>query len=438
MPIVCLGVSHHLAPVSIRERLALDPVTWSSGLESDEARAWLRMHGIGEVAVLSTCNRTEIYAASAAGAGDAVDVATVRALLERLTGVPALSIASRLQERHGLDAVRHLCRVAAGLESMVLGESEILGQVASAHESATDAGLLGPVLDDAWRTALRAGRRARTETAICRLPASVASEAVDLLERSLGDLPSRRVALIGTGRMSRRVGAILRRAGVTRLHVVGRTTINAEQLADGIGAHSHPWHELESVLAQADGVITSTSAPHAVITRDLVAAARGGRTTPCIFVDTAVPRDVESAVSDLRGVVVHDLDALQQQVTEHLDLRREQVPMAERIIEDELAAWRSTRRAAVLRPLLSEVHSRAESIRGREVERVMRRLPAADDSFREALDLATRAVVAKLLDPPSRRLRHESDPSRVDSLAEAVRTLFDLPRDHASRDEDVA
>jgi glutamyl-tRNA reductase len=435
MSVVCVGISHHTAPVALRERLALTPVE----LERLYARAGSVAEltgGAEELVVLSTCNRTEIYAASADGEGltPEAGAALLHRLLRERTTVPAAALYHRAQR----EAVRHLCRVAAGLDSMVIGEAEILGQVARAAELAEAAGVAGPILRAAFTAAVRAGRRARTETGIGRNASSVSGEAVRLLRELRLDLAAQRVLVVGTGKMGRLAGTALRAAGVRELAVISRTTAHAEALAGSWGARARAWHELVEAVTEADVILTSTGAPHAVVTAELVRLAVAAAPIPRVFVDIAVPRDVEPEVAALPGTRVFDMDALQQRVGANLVARTGEVPAVERVVEDEVAWFEAWRRNAALRPTLAAIHARGETLRRRELERLARRLGTLAPDVRAELERFSSALIGGLLYEPSRRLREETDPERRAALAEAMRTLFGLDAAAGGDAEDAA
>lgn len=429
MPLALVGINHRTAPLALREQLALSLAEQRALLESPRTRALARAAGLAELVLLSTCNRTELYAA--AGDVERRLAEAPQGMLELLAHAGGMTPEALLPHayRHaGLGALRHLCTVAAGLDSMVLGESEVLGQVSQAHEAATRIGSIGPLLQEAFRVAVRAGRRARTETGICRRPASVSSEAVRLLADIAGDLHHLRILIVGTGKMGRLAGEALRAHGANRLRVVSRTSEHAAALAGQWRVEALPWHELAGALATADAVVCSTGAPHAVITRELVERAR--RTLPAsqrqIFVDIAVPRDVEPQVAGLEGVEVYDLDALQERLNGNLELRRREVPAVEDIVEEELRRFEEWRHAATLRPLLTEMHARGEAIRQREVQRMLRRLGEVPPELREQLEAFSRSLVTKLLHEPTRRLRQTATPEEVQTYSSLARELFGL------------
>lgn len=419
MSLVCAGINHHTAPVALRERLAF-------GAEAQQqlvTAAPLQALGAREVAVLFTCNRTEIYAAP-----PPADAAQLPPLLSALANLPLPALEPHTYVHLGSEAVRHLCRVAAGVDSMVLGESEILGQVAAAHETAVEAGRSGPLLEAAFRAALHAGRRARTETAIGRGPGSVSSEAVRFAQRAVGSLAERSVLVVGTGRMGQLTGKVLRAKGCGRLAVISRTTAHAESLAAACGGTALGWHELSGAIAGSDVIFCTTGAPHAVVTRELVAHALGphGDGRPRLFVDIALPRDVEPGVASIPGVRVHDLDTLQRRVQDTLEERHGEVPAVERIVSEEVARFEQWCRAAEVRPLVVEMREQGETIRQRELGRLLRRLGDVPGPLLAELETFSASLVSKLLHEPTRRLRETSDPERARAIRQATRDLFGL------------
>ena len=409
MPLACTGINHRTASVSLRERLALGPVAQRRVLHASRAAGT----PFGELAILSTCNRTEVYAAPVEASDALLE------LLAGIAGVPAAALQPHTYQETGVDAVRRLCRVAAGLDSMVLGESEIQGQVAAAFRTAEDAGTAGPVLTAAFRAATQAGRRARAETGIGHLPTSVSSEAIRLLRDVAGPLDRLSVLLVGTGKMGRLAGQSLRRA-TARLTVISRTAAHAQELARHCDAAALGWHELPDAVARADAIICSTGAPHAVVSRDLVRGAiAGGPARRRIFVDIAVPRDVEPEVRDLPGCELYDLDALQQRLAGNLEARRQEVPAALAIVEQEVERFDTWARHQTVRPLLLEMRARGEAIRQREVARALRRLGPASPELAALLDEFSKSLVNKLLHEPTRRLPTVDDP-------DIARALFGL------------
>lgn len=429
MPLACTGINHRTAPLTLRERLALGPEAQRDVLRAAEVRSLGSQAGLGELVILSTCNRTELYAAPADGAHRSRDISdALLQLLAAISGLPLPTLRPHTYGDIGLDALRHLCRVAAGLDSMVVGESEVLGQVAAAFQTAASEGATGPVLEAAFRAATRAGRRARTETGICRHPASVSSEAVRLLTEVWGDTDRLAVLVVGTGKMGRLAGQALRASGVRQLSVVSRTAAHAEAVAREWGATALGWHDLETAVRAADAILCSTGAPHAVVTRELVQRAIGphGDGRRRVFVDIAVPRDVEPEVARLPGVGLFDLDALQERLHDNLDLRRREIPAVERIVTEEIEHFETWRQGMTLRPLLTQMHARGESIRQREIERLQRRVGPLPPELAAEVEAFSQSLVTKLLHEPTRRLREAHDPEQARTYSDVARELFGL------------
>ena len=296
--VICVGASYRTASIALRERLSIATEVASATLARLGCGRDGRPAGVSELVILSTCNRVELYAAGGAGAS--------RALLELLsegTGVGQEELHSAVYELVGDDAVRHLCRTAAGLESMVIGEPQILGQVSEAYALALAHGAAGHAMGALFRGAIRAGRRARSETAINRNPATVSSVAVKLVSDTLGDLAGTSVVVLGAGEMAELALAALHYQGVADVCVVSRTREHAERLSSRFGGRTEPFERLQTALDQADVVITSTSAPHHVITRQMIGSAMARRPArPLAIVDIAVPCDVEPGVERIDGV----------------------------------------------------------------------------------------------------------------------------------------
>ena len=429
MPLACAGINHRTAPVALRERIALGPEAQRELLRAPAIRALGATAGVRELVILSTCNRTELYAAPDDVNGRPNDLSgSLLHLLAAIADLPYRTLRPHVYDTSGLAALRHLCRVAAGLDSMVVGESEVLGQVAAAFQTAAGEGAAGPVLEAAFRAATRAGRRARTETGIGRRPASVSSEAVRLLAEVAGAPERLAVLVVGTGKMGRLAGQALRASGVRQVSVVSRTAAHAEEFAGQLGARALGWHDLPAAVRAADAILCSTGAPHAVVTRELVERAIGpeGDGRRRWFVDIAVPRDVEPEVARLPGVQVFDLDALQQRLRGNLDLRRDEIPKVERIVNEEVGHFETWRQGMALRPLLAQMHARGETIRQREIARLLRRIGQLPPELAAELEAFSQSLVTKLLHEPTRRLRETRDPERARTYTDVTRALFGL------------
>lgn len=429
MTLHCVGMSHRTAPVAVRERWAVDPGYSTRVLGDEGYRAELHDAGVRGLILLSTCNRSELYATGA----ETSATAQLLALLARATGADArvaLPYAYHLRERAALD---HLCRVASGLDSMVPGEAEILGQVGEARSRAAELQISDPALEGAFETAVRAGRRARTETVLGRGTASVASAAVARVVAELGALTPRTIVLLGTGRMARAMATLFRDAGVHDLRVVGRDPGGAARLEAWDRCRLVPWAALDRQLAEADAVLAATAAPHPVLTRADLEAAGRTPSRPLLVVDIGVPRNVEPGLGEVPGVQLLDLDGLQARIDATLDARRRAVPQVEAIIREELDRFEQRRRGDALRPILAGLHARAEGIRREELQRVLRRFGPVSPEVEAQFESFSLSLVAKLLDPPSRRLRGTTDGSRSLAWGEALRELFDLRGEGAGR-----
>jgi glutamyl-tRNA reductase len=405
------GVSHHTASVELRERVALDPPA-SAALAREIAGG-----GDGvEAVVLSTCNRTELYLA----ARDEGVVEAAEAALLALAGPDAGSLAPVAYRLADESAALHLFRVAAGLDSLVPGEGEILGQVREAFE----AGAAGPLLDRTFRMALHAGRRARLETAIGESPASVPAAAAALAQQVFEGLEGRRVVLVGAGRTSELTARNLRSRGAIVTGVVNRTVERAERLAATLRARALGLGEVAEALADADVVICSTSAPGFVLTAEALGSGlRGRRGRPLLFVDLAVPRDVDPALAAFDGCFVYDVDDLEAVVSASLEGRRAEAVHAERIVAAEADRFRVWQASLAVVPAIASLRALAEEIRSSELARVEAKLP---ESERAVVDTVTAQIVNKLLHLPTIRMKEAAVTPDGLVYADVVRHLFGL------------
>ncbi len=412
MKLALAGVSHHTASIELRERVAIDPETAAS-FARELARAGGGQH---EAVVLSTCNRTELYVASPDhGVGEVAD----QALLS-LAGADADALAPVAYRLADESAALHLFRVAAGLDSLVPGEGEILGQVRDAYE----AGSPGPLLDRTFRMALHAGRRARLETAIGESPASVPAAAAALAQQVFEGLDGRRVVLVGAGRTSELTARNLRSRGATVIAVVNRTVERAERLAATLGARAVALDDVAQALAEADVVVSSTSAPGFVLAGDgLAAALRSRRGRPVLFVDLAVPRDVDPALASVDGCFVYDVDDLEAVVSASLEGRRAEAVHAERIVATEAERFRAWQASLAVVPAIASLRALAEEIRSSELARVEGKLPASE---RAVVETVTAQIVNKLLHLPTIRMKEAAVTPDGLVYADVVRHLFGL------------
>jgi glutamyl-tRNA reductase len=407
-----VGVSHHQAPVELRERVAVD---------LDGAAALSRSLAEGcEAVVLSTCNRTELYLASEED--PLLDSRAVAALLE-LAGSEGAGVEAVLYRLADESAALHLFRVAAGLDSLVPGEGEILGQVREAFE----AGSPGPLLDRLFRSALHAGRRARVETAIGESPASVPAAAAALAQQVFDDLTGRAVVLVGAGKMSELTARNLRSRGAVVSAVANRTATHGEELAQRLGSRAVGLEALAGELATAEIVIASTSAPGFVFTAgELGPAIRARRGRPLLLVDLAVPRDIDPALAGIDGCFVYDIDDLEAVVEASLTDRRAEAVRAERVVAAEAERFREWQASLAVVPAIASLRARAEEIRAAELARAEGRLGKLPESERRAVEAMTAQIVNKLLHLPTVRMKEAAVTSDGVVYADVVRHLFGL------------
>jgi len=432
MQIIQVGLSHKTASIEIREQLALS--------EAD-LPATLRIlcpdngHGPGyalEGAILSTCNRLELYATvDDAGPGER----GIRDHLARVSCVSQEVLDPLLEVRQGQAAVAHLCEVSSGLDSMVLGESQIQGQVAEAYEMALAHGAAGTVISALFRTALQAGKRARTETAIARHATSISHAAVELALQIFDDLALKTALLIGAGEMAEVAAKNLVDHGVGRLMVVNRSPGRAASLAKQFGGEALGWDRLAQALWGADIVISSTAAPHAILRREAVATAmRMRRNRPLFIIDIAVPRDVEPTVGDLSNVFLYDIDDLQRVVDANLEQRRREIPRVQAIVQAEVADFMAWFRSLDVVPTIVNLREHVEQIRQKEYQRVMQRLSHLSEQEQKVILAFSQRLINKILHQPTVRLKQHASGREAYRYTEALRDLFALAAETGSMD----
>jgi glutamyl-tRNA reductase len=402
MNLVLVGTSHRLAPVEVRERVVLDL--------DGAAELARRLADGGEAVCLSTCNRTELYLAHRD---------PERA--ERLAGAALAEGEIELYRLRDAAAALHLCRVAAGLDSLVPGEGEILGQVRAAYE----AGACGPVLDRLFRQALHAGKKVRAETAIAESPASVSSAAAALAQQVFGDLEGCRVLLVGAGEVSEVAARSLAARGASISAVTSRTQERAGELAARFGGEAVPFDQVGDELARADVVVSSTSAPGYVLTADRVPERKG---RPLFVIDLAVPRDVEPAVADLDDCYLYDIDDLEAVVRESLSGRWREAARAESIVAHEAGRFRDWQASLDVVPAIASLRERAESIRSGELAKAETRLGGLSESERRTVESLTTQIVNKLLHVPIVRLKQAAATDGT-GYVDVARHLFGLAED---------
>jgi glutamyl-tRNA reductase len=435
MQILQVGLSHQTTPVEIREQLALPEAAMPAALESLCPNNGCGPGYAREGAILSTCNRLEIYAVVGCVDDGQRDI---QAYLARVSNTPSEVFVPHLQLRADQAAVDHLCQVASGLDSLVLGESQIQGQVAEAHRLALAHGAAGPVINHVFRTALRAGKRARTETAINEYATSISHVAVELASQIFDDLGQKRALLIGAGEMAELAAKNLVDNGVGGLLVVNRSQGRAAVLAKQFGGEALGWERLTQALLQADIVITSTAAPHAILRPETVSAAmRMRRNRPLFLIDIAVPRDIDPAVGDLNNVFLYDIDDLEQVAEANLAQRRREIPRVQNIINEEVTEFWAWFRARDVVPTIVDLRKHVDFIREMELEWAMRKLEHLSDEERDVVLAFSQRLVNKILHQPTVRLKQRADDCEAYRYTDAIRDLFGIVDGECEPDGDT-
>jgi glutamyl-tRNA reductase len=416
--LLALGVSHKTAPVSLRERVALP-----EGRAVEFLRELTAAGELLEAVALSTCNRTEVYLV----ATDAVEAET-RALgmLARQAGIRPTELADPIYSLRNCDAARHLFRVASGLDSMIVGEVEVQGQVKRAYEAALAAKVTGPLLNRLFGAALSTGKRARSETRLSESRVSVPSVAVALAGETLGELASRRVVVLGTGEMSELTAQALAGQGVATMFVANRRRDRARALADRFGGTTAALDDLPAELERADILVASTSSPHPIVGHDeLRTVMRHRDARPLLVIDIAVPRDVDPTCGELPGVTLHDIDDLQAVVSRNVAVRQVEAERAEAIVEEEIqrfAGWLGSMEAL---PTIAALRQHGEDIVAGVLEENAGRWETLSERDRERVAAMARAVMSRLLHEPTLRVKLTGD-ERTHARMQLLRELFGL------------
>ncbi len=418
MAIVVVGLNHTTAPVAVRERLAFSDATLA------EALAHFRPPEVQELVILSTCNRVEMYLQTSD-----VDVSMASAVvfMAACHAVPPTQFTPHLYQLSDLEAVRHLFRVAASLDSLVLGEPQILGQVKAAYLAAQAAGRTGLIFSQLFERALRVAKTIRTETGISDHAVSVSYAAVELAKKIFESLQQRTVMVLGAGDTAELAARHLVSQGVTRVFIANRTSERAVLLAQALQAKAIPWEAFPEHLAYTDIVISSTSAPHPIIQPAMVREAlRARRSRPMFFIDIAVPRDVDPAVNTLENVFLYDIDDLHNVVQENRRERQREALEAEALVWQEVQQfqqWLAVRDAV---PTIVAMRQHAEAIRLQELEKALHKLGPLDERQRRVLEALTCGIVNKLLHAPTVYLKRASPEGQGRDAVHVVRHLFNL------------
>jgi len=424
-------MSHHTAPIAVRERIALTP----EALEDATHRAQATL---GPTAILATCNRFELYVSGRQDPDQLLD------FIRAETGADEDSIRRHFVVHHDIEAIQHLYRVAAGVESLVLGEFEIMGQLRGAFSVAAGAGMEDAILVHVMHGAIRAGRRARHETAIGHHAMSVSSIAARQARDRHPRIADARVLVIGAGEAGRLTAEALVAQGVTSVAVTNRTFSRAEALAEELGGTAVPFDQLANAIAVSDVVVAASGAPGTLVDLDLMRGAVERREgAPLIAIDIGMPRDFDPAIASLPGVTYYDMEGLQELAAENGRARAGELPAVHAVLDEELADFVTWFERLRTKPTIASLNTRAEEIRLAALEKSLRKLDA-DDDLRREVDALTRAIVKRLLHDPITTLRNRGD--REQHYIEAVRTLFQLDDEPAvptfeeptSTDSDVA
>jgi glutamyl-tRNA reductase len=417
--LLLVGASHRTAPVELRERLDFCSRGLDTAVRSLAARAESR-----EAVIVSTCNRAELYLTCDDTSTTVDDVLRFMSEFHQLSPE---QIRPHLYAHVDHDAVRHLFRVSSGLDSMIVGEPQILGQIKEAYGIAATEQTAGPLLNKLFHWAFGVGKRVRSETALAEGAVSVSFAAVSLARKIFGNLSGRHVLVIGAGEMGKLTAMHLKSQGVASVVITSRTLASAQQLADEVGGTVTPWERMPHALLDADIVITSTGSPTAILTKAQVkAAVPASRTRPLFIIDIAVPRDVDPAAAEIEQVFLYNIDDLQAIVRENLEKRGAEVGHAEQIVEEEVAKFSMWHRSREAVPTIVALRHRFETIRKSELQRLDFKLASLPPEARQRVDEVTRLIVEKLLLQPTEQLKTANDAQTMTQYAEALTRLFGL------------
>jgi glutamyl-tRNA reductase len=437
MEFYCIGISHHTAALEVREKLSCTEQEIDAALQYYMEHAHRYLGPASEIAILSTCNRFEVYA-------------TIRVEQHAFMAKPAEAFARMEQfvaeffgfdrgpdlftRSHNLAVAEHLFRVASGLESQVLGEAQILGQVSDALDKALQFKSARHTLASLFRSAIFAARRAHSETGIGRNAASISSVAAAIAEQAYNQLEVRSVLVIGAGEMSTLAVKAFHHRGARNITVINRTPAHAGRLCALYGCQVRPWEDLPQVLRDTDVVVSSTRAQQPVITVQMIQDAMQQRQNrPLLLLDIALPRDIEPVVRDLTGVTLYDLDSIKDRVDQTYRHRNQEAQQVEAILKEELQSFRHW---MTVIPTVGKLHRKAERIRRQELERMLQHLPELEPEVHEQVELLTRSLVKKLFHEPSRKMRDQARDGQHDVYASALQYLFALDEDDARGDQE--
>ncbi|HET6352517.1 MAG TPA: glutamyl-tRNA reductase [Coriobacteriia bacterium] len=418
MHLTLVGLSHKTAPVAIREKL-----TFPAHVQEDALARLVESDAVAEAVIVSTCNRTEIYAVTAAGYDGPAAIIDYMADYHDLDRA---ELVRYLYVSEGEAVVRHLFRVVASLDSMVLGEAQILGQVKDAYEHSSVNGTSGRVFHKLFRQSFEVGKRVRTETEIGENAVSISYAAIELAKKVFETLEGRSVLILGAGKMSELTAKHLCANGVKKVLVANRTYERAEELAVKFGGEAIRYDELFDRMSEADIVISSTAATHYVITKDRVAAAAKHRRDPLFLIDIAVPRDIDPACSSVADVFLYDIDDLNGVVSANLEERMVEAKRAEVIIEEEMAEFEHWLDSMEVVPTIAAIRAKADTMRAEELEKAMKRLGGLSEKELKTVEALSCAIVNKMLHGPTARLKNIAAEKDGYTYVEAARVLYGL------------
>jgi glutamyl-tRNA reductase len=420
--LLLVGASHRTAPVELRERLDFG----SRGLDA-AVRALAGRQSAAEAVVVSTCNRSELYVVCDQ---PTVAVDDLIRFIAEFHQLPAEQIRPHLYSHIDQDVARHLFRVSSGLDSMVVGEPQILGQIKQAYGVATTVQTAGPLLNKLFHWAFGVGKRVRTETALAEGAVSVSFAAVSLAKKIFGDLHGRRVLVVGAGEMGKLTAIHLKAQGVASVVIMSRTLAHAQQLAEEVGGTVAAWESLPQTLLASDIVITGTGAATPILSKaQVIDAVPASRTRPLFLIDIAVPRDVDPRVAEIEQVFLYNIDDLQSIVRENLQKRGHEVTRAEQIVEEEVVRFGTWHRSRGAVPTIVALRQRFEAVRRAELERLEPKLSSLPPEARSRVEDVTRLIIEKLLLQPTEQLKRTDDNERVAQYTEALTRLFGLDRE---------
>jgi len=419
MNIVVVGLSHKTANVEVREKLAFSPTQMEKPLQ-----ALLALDGITEGIIVSTCNRVEIYITTRDIAGG---IARVKRFLADYHNFPLDILEQHIYSLHGEDAIRHVFRVASSLDSMVVGEPQILGQIKTSYGYAAEYRSSGIILNRFLHKAFSVAKRVRTETKIASSAVSVAFAAVELAKKIFSDLSDKTVMLIGAGEMCELAAKHFLNSGVRGLMVTNRTFERAEKLADEFDGKAVRFDELFDQLHKADIILSSTGAPHTIIgAGDLEAVMRRRRQKPMFFIDIAIPRDIDPGVNNVENVYLFTVDDLQEVVASNLQQRKEEANKAEEIVNEEIGQFFKWLASLEVTPTIIALRNKFDEIRRAELEKTLVGWKDIPPDGQKKLEALTNAIMNKLLHPPTALIKQAGQGGRTDLYVDAVRALYGL------------